>query len=198
VSGLGACRDCGEWIYWGEVDGRNVPFDSDQVTYHWQTCAAQDFVEVDGGAYRVTRCKDCKRAVYWETTWRGRKRPMDVFVDEDTGEYSAAPDCHFDTCTGKDGASRSYQSYEHWKANQKKAEHKQQHKATSNGRQTDVPYSVRLLLPDLQLTWPCTRADVVSSFRKLALETHPDMGGQAKEFIKVKRAYDALKDLVPA
>jgi hypothetical protein len=37
---------------------------------------------------------------------------------------------------------------------------------------------------------PCTRDDVVRAFRKLALETHPDRGGDPARFIAVRTAYD--------
>ncbi len=43
----------------------------------------------------------------------------------------------------------------------------------------------------LKLSWPCDAAAVKKSFRKLALDTHPDRGGTETTFIAVKSAHDA-------
>jgi len=207
VSGLGACRDCGQWIYWGEVEGadgarKNVPFsDSAHERIHWEDCAAQDAVtDAFGNTYRVQKCKDCKHSVYWETTPRGKRRPMDVFMDEDTGEYEAAGECHFETCTGRATGNNWRAHDDRYSGSRKRAESQQRETAGSTSNTKDIhDWEVKRLEPwlkDLRLTWPCTPADVTTAFRKLALETHPDMGGSDAAFIKVKRAYDQARKLI--
>ena len=39
-----------------------------------------------------------------------------------------------------------------------------------------------------------TEADIKSAYRKLAMENHPDKGGDADKFAEVSNAYDTLKD----
>lgn len=205
MSGLGACRDCGQWIYWGEVEGRdgapkNVPFsDSAHERIHWEDCAAQDSVtDAYGNTYRVQKCRDCQHSVYWETTPRGKRRPMDVYLDEDDdSEYIAAGVCHFETCTGRVTSNN-------WRAQDRgyRAEQRKQESAERPTNTKDIhDWEVKRLEPwlkDLRLVWPITQVDVTQAFRKLALETHPDMGGSDQAFIRVKRAYDQLRKLVPA
>ncbi len=45
----------------------------------------------------------------------------------------------------------------------------------------------------LGLRWTATTAQLKAAYRKRVLETHPDHGGTAAEFRKVKRAYDTLR-----
>lgn len=202
MSGLGACKQCGEWIYWRQEEApsdgrtRNVPYDQPSYeTLHWATCPNQDYIRIGRTAERVTRCKDCQHRIYWETTSRGRRRPMDVYRDEDSLEFVADGYCHFDTCTAK----RSSAYTNNWRAQDARASSYRAAGSSHNGqvRPTDL-YRLNLYLPDLGLRWPCQQQDVVSAFRALALRHHPDMGGRAVDFIRVKRAYDALKELVPA
>lgn len=55
-------------------------------------------------------------------------------------------------------------------------------------------------LPDclrvLGLSLPCCEADVRAAFKRLALVKHPDVGGDAKSFIELKRAFDEAMTLV--
>ena len=39
-----------------------------------------------------------------------------------------------------------------------------------------------------------TEADIKSAYRKLAMENHPDKGGNADKFAEVSNAYETLKD----
>lgn len=43
----------------------------------------------------------------------------------------------------------------------------------------------------LGLSVPFTEKDVRRAYKRLALKTHPDLGGDAAEFIKVKQAHDS-------
>ena len=200
MSGLGTCRDCNSWIYWADFEDesgktRHVPYDEPgHFTMHWQTCEAGDYIEVGRTAYRVERCRNCKQRVYWETTRNGKKRQMDCYQDED-GEWQISGDCHFDTCVSRRGPGAS----DTWREADRQRRAKQEPvTATANGHTTtEIQRLVRLWGPDLGITWPCTREQVTSAFRTGALKHHPDMGGQAKDFIRVKRAYDALRNQVP-
>lgn len=200
MSGLGTCRDCGEWIYWQTYEGddgkqKHVPFDEPGFfTLHWATCTEQDYVVgFDGGTYRVQQCRDCREPVYWPDTLtrNGKKRPFDCFMDGDNWveDYGT---CHFDTCREKVGVTNN------WRAQDRHRARTSAPPPRPEPEQPALYYRLKLWLPDLGLSWPCCKADVMSAFRKKALETHPDMGGSAAAFIRVKRAYDALKDLVPA
>ena len=200
MSGLGACRDCGAWIYWQEYTDdagkrRHVPYDEPGFfTMHWATCAAAEYIDVDGELLQVTVCKKCKEPVYWETTARGRRRPMDCYQDIDD-VWHPDRECHFATC------SATHTDTNNWRAQDRRTYRPHEKGRTPPGQPKQpqtADYRIRLWLPDLGLIWPCTQGDIKQAFRKLALVTHPDMGGNAEAFIRVKRAYDALKELVPA
>jgi hypothetical protein len=202
MSGLSTCRDCGQWIYWQDfpaADGstRHVPFDeSGHVTLHWATCSAGEYIEVYGETYKVDNCRKCQHQVYWETTARGRKRPMDCYPDE-FGTWVSDGNCHFDTCVGAGAGARAGSNWRD--ADPRRARSREQAAAQERPQPvSEVERGVRFWGPSLGVTWPCSAADVTSAFRKQALKHHPDMGGQAKEFIRVKRAYDALRNLVTA
>lgn len=179
MAGWGRCRNCGSKIWWGAnpFDADRVwPFDDDEEEQpHFETCSATEWVtDVDGSQHRVSACKACGARVWWETTIRGKRRPMDV-----DGER-CSDTCHFDSCTGEPVGARARRRTDRREA----------------GKPTDVPYVVRLWLPDLGLSWPTTPAEVTTAFRRLALIHHPDMGGQASDFIRIKLAYDRLKQLL--
>lgn len=46
-------------------------------------------------------------------------------------------------------------------------------------------------LTTLGLSLPVTAKDVKRAYKRLALKTHPDLGGDAAEFIKVNQAYES-------
>ena len=48
----------------------------------------------------------------------------------------------------------------------------------------------------LGLAWPCTLDDVKTVWKKLALEHHPDRGGDPQAFMRYKKAYDKALVLV--
>jgi len=187
MAGWGRCRRCSARIWWGTSpydSSRAFPFDDDEEEQsHFETCAAQEWVTDDEGErHSISRCRACKAKVWWETTPNGRRRPMDIDGDE------ASWECHFDTCPG-----------EFEKSVPEEKPNPDREAADRQRRQTyaspGAPYGIRLWLPDLELTWPCSFADVKSAFRKLALRHHPDMGGNAVEFIRIRLAYDALSQL---
>jgi len=183
VSGWGRCRRCRADIWWGTNpydDSRAFPFDDeDEQQSHFETCEAQEWVEDgEGGRHTVSRCRACNARVWWQTTARGKRRPMDTNGDEATWE------CHFDTCAGR-------------KAHEPQPEPPPR-RPSADPRVAAAPYAIRLWLPDLELTWPTTPAEVTSAFRRLALIHHPDMGGKSSEFIRIKLAYDRLKELLAA
>jgi hypothetical protein len=200
---MGTCRDCGQWIYWGEIEGsdgetKRVPYsDSAHTTLHWEDCTAQDYVtDAFGHSFRVTRCSKCKRSVYWETTARGKRRPMDVFVLDDN-TYQSAGECHFDTCVGSPTGGN-------WRQEHAERQKKDQ-EAGQRQREAAQTFDTRRLEPwlkTLSLSWPCSQQDITTAYRRLALVTHPDMGGpgmaDGQAFIAVKAAYDQLRKLVPA
>ena len=47
----------------------------------------------------------------------------------------------------------------------------------------------------LNLTWPCTEADVKGAFRKLVKSAHPDGGGSHEQFLALQEAYDQALEL---
>jgi hypothetical protein len=179
MAGWGRCRGCQQAIWWGTSpydSSRAFPYDDeDEEQSHFETCAAQERATDDfGDRQRVSRCKACGGRVWWQTTARGRRRPMNV--DEDY----ATDECHFDTCEAR---------------SEPEPQSSRQRRAPDPSV-ASAPYEVRLWLPDLGLRWPCTAAEVTSAFRRLALVHHPDMGGNASDFIRIKLAYDRLKQLL--
>lgn len=204
MSYLGGCRDCGKSVYWADVtkaDGTpgRAPFDEpSHENLHWVTCAANVYVtDVLGNTYRVTRCSKCRRSVYWETTARGKKRPMDVWLEpgqdgQDTPH--AAGECHFETCTGQPtGDNWRQREYDRSRREgyERTRQQQQQQRTKTQQYQVDPAH-----LATLQLTWPVSLAEITSAFRQHALRCHPDMGGSDAAFIRVKAAYDALKAVV--
>ncbi len=47
----------------------------------------------------------------------------------------------------------------------------------------------------LNLSWPCTEAEVKSAYRKLAKSTHPDGGGSEEQFLELQQAYEQALQL---
>lgn len=52
----------------------------------------------------------------------------------------------------------------------------------------------RIVAPEafvvMGLQWPCTPDEIKAQWKKLALASHPDRGGDAADFVKYKAAYD--------
>lgn len=48
----------------------------------------------------------------------------------------------------------------------------------------------------LNLSYPFDEEDLNRAYRRRARETHPDLGGSEREFIRVRQAYDALKQFL--
>lgn len=64
-------------------------------------------------------------------------------------------------------------------------------------RQTGVGAGVLSLHGDLAvlgLRWPCTSDEVNKAYRALAMQHHPDRGGDADVFNKVQAAYDRVQE----
>jgi hypothetical protein len=182
MAGWGTCRNCRSRIYWGISpynSAKAFPFnDADEQQSHFDTCSAQEWItDALGQRHRVSTCKACHERVYWETTPTGKRRPMNIEGGEPTYE------CHFDTCMGvPSGAGAGT--------------------ASANGipREAvlDPRDAVHLWLMHLGLEWPVTMSQVTSAFRTLAMTHHPDMGGNTSDFIRVRTAYDRLKELMGA
>jgi hypothetical protein len=70
------------------------------------------------------------------------------------------------------------------------------HKALRTGRanQPPPPRSLPAWCLKLGLTLPCRIDDVKSAYRRLARSTHPDAGGNAKDFIAIEAAYRQALD----
>jgi DnaJ domain len=49
----------------------------------------------------------------------------------------------------------------------------------------------------LNLPMPFTKEELNQAFRKMAFKYHPDMGGDEKHFIAIKKAYDELLAITP-
>ncbi|MEO5725659.1 MAG: DnaJ domain-containing protein [Byssovorax sp.] len=59
--------------------------------------------------------------------------------------------------------------------------------------------SRRSWLQVLELSWPCSAADVRKAYRRLALQRHPDRGGTNAAFNTLTKARDAaLREVEPA
>jgi hypothetical protein len=173
MAGWGRCRSCQARIWWGTSpfdSSRAFPFnDQDESESHFQTCAAQEWVtDSEDQRQRVSKCRACGERVWWQTTFRGRRRPMNCDGDVGTDE------CHFDTCAGEPVG------------------------ATTTFPEPEYVADIDLWLGELGLKQPVTLADITSAFRALAMRHHPDMGGSTSDFIRIKLAFDRCKELMAA
>jgi hypothetical protein len=60
-----------------------------------------------------------------------------------------------------------------------------------------APTGIRKELGILGLSWPCSASDVRVAYRRLALQAHPDRGGSAELFRRIKAAHDRLRSALP-
>jgi hypothetical protein len=173
MAGWATCRNCHEKIWWGSApfdSTRNWPFDDqDEHLQHFDTCAAVERVtDRAGKAHRLTPCRACGQRVWWDTTPRGKRRPMNVAGD------LTSDVCHFDTCPGEPVGAVS------------------EPVSSEPVDRSDID----LWLGQLGLTWPTDLGHVTAAFRKLAMRHHPDMGGQTSDFIRLKLAFERCKELL--
>src|SRR5262252_5781990 len=159
MAGWSTCRSCHQRIWWGTApfdDNKAWPYDDDQAqSQHRMTCPAADSVtDAVGTRHEVSRCRACGTRVWWDTTPRGKRRPMDCRDAEATWT------CHFDTCPGEPVAAGTRQR--------------------PPETELDRPLDIDLWLGELGLAWPATLEDVTRAFRGLARRHHPDMGGDAR------------------
>ncbi len=180
MSDWGRCKHCREPIFWGvnPKSGRPFPYDDeDEDCAHFDSCeGVQRVADPTTGRFeQVTTCRECGASVFWSTTYRGRRRPMDLRDGVPNGW------CHWDTCRGASG--RQYRDRD---------------EATQQQRTRPPTWMIELQsnLGVLELTWPCTRTDMKVAFRRLALQRHPDTGGEHSKFIELKRAYDRTIELM--
>lgn len=188
MAGWGRCRNCKQPIWWGTSpygSGKAFPFDDqDEKLSHFLSCAAQEWVQdATGARHTVGKCKACGAKVWWQTIPSGKRRPMNI-----EGDAASLEDCHFDTCEGESVAAGGQRiDYDQvW--------------AQAHGRTANEPDSIAaiagLWLANLGLSWPTTKLEVIGAFRKLSLTYHPDMGGTASDFIRIKLARDRLVELL--
>ena len=86
--------------------------------------------------------------------------------------------CHFDTCLGQSvGAAAEPEPVA--------------------AEPVDI-YDIDPWLAQLGLRQPVTLDEITSAFRALAMRHHPDMGGNASDFIRIRLAFDRCKELMGA
>ena len=74
---------------------------------------------------------------------------------------------------------------------QERREHRTRTKTPSSG----YAFIYRSYLELLKITFPFTKQELKSAYRKKALETHPDSGGTAEAFRRVNTAYQVLSQI---
>ncbi len=181
MSGWATCRNCHQRIWWGSApfdSSRNWPFDDqDEQTQHVDTCSAIDrVIDAAGNTHRVSKCRACGERVWWDTTPRGKRRPMNISGGRLGGENRASDVCHFDTCPGEPVGAAS---------------------EPAAAQPFDV-VDIDLWLAELGLKQPVTLQEIISAYRTLAYKHHPDMGGNASDFIRIKLARDRCLELLGA
>jgi len=175
MSGWSTCKSCHQRIWWGAApfdSSRAWPFDDQaEQSQHFDTCTAVDrVVDQAGSAHRVSKCRACGERVWWTVTARGKRRPMNV------NGNATSEECHFDTCLGEPAGVAS----------------------EPVAAQPFGIYNIDPWLAQLGLRQPVTLEEITSAFRGLAMRHHPDMGGNASDFIRIKLAFDRCKELMGA
>jgi len=181
VAGWAVCRRCRERIWWGSAPfdaSRNWPFDDqDEQVQHFDTCSAINrAVDALGNTHRVGTCRACGAHVWWDTTPRGKRRPMNVsigtIVVDGLFANKASDECHFDTCPGEPQSE------------------------PAAAVQPVGAADLDLWLGQLGLSGPASLEQITRAFRALAMRHHPDMGGSTADFIRIKLAFDRCRELV--
>lgn len=181
MAGWSTCKNCRQRIWWGSApfdSSRNWPFDDqDEQVQHFDTCSAVDRVTDHAGtSHRVVKCRACGERVWWDTTPRGRRRPMNIIAGGVWGPDTTSDVCHFDTCLGEPIGTTS----------------------EPVAAEPVGIYDIDPWLAQLGLRQPVTLEEITSAFRALAMKHHPDMGGNASDFIRVRLAFDRCKELMGA
>jgi hypothetical protein len=194
VTGWSRCRKagCGRPIWFGpnpRDPDRVLPYDDEtEERLHFETCGATEWVTDDeGDRHSVSKCSACGARVWWQTTYRGKRRPMDI--DGDVASW----DCHFDTCPGERTRTGPRPEPEPVYG---RARTEPPPPPPPPGYSRRMPGSKADWMRDLELSPPLSLDQLKSAFRALAMRHHPDMGGQAHAFIRIKWAYDHLKEYV--
>jgi hypothetical protein len=90
-------------------------------------------------------------------------------------------------------ASEGYYAGAAWWGDDPAWQHGASSRARSSGRGEPGP---RGWLAVLELSWPCSAADVRRAYRRLALQRHPDHGGTNEAFTRLTEAYElAVKEV---
>ena len=157
-------------------------------------------------------CRDCRRTVWWGTS---RIDPHRVWPFDDLAETSV----HFDTCRATEhivdsqgtshrvvkcrlcGARVWWQTTPGGRRRPMDCDGSSCHfdtctKAGAHRPQPQANDPLHMWLADLGLAPPATLAEATSAFRRLVKQTHPDLGGSDAAFIRVKLAYDRVRQLL--
>lgn len=63
---------------------------------------------------------------------------------------------------------------------------------TNSDRNNSAPPFLRHHLQILELDWPTTLQEVKQSYRRLAKQLHPDVGGSKEQFINLGKSYEVV------
>ena len=73
--------------------------------------------------------------------------------------------------------------------------HKRERRTSRTNRSVGYAFTYRSYLELLRVSFPFTKQELKSAYRKRALETHPDSGGTAEAFREVHTAYQILSQV---
>jgi hypothetical protein len=76
--------------------------------------------------------------------------------------------------------------------NQAKKEQQREQQSNRSNQFTEYPFSHQHYLSLLKISYPFTKQELKSAYRKMALQTHPDSGGTTEAFREVHTAYQIL------
>ena len=78
---------------------------------------------------------------------------------------------------------------------QEDRQERREHRTRSKTQSTGIGFVYQSYLELLKITFPFTKQELKSAYRKRALETHPDSGGTAEAFRRVNTAYQVLSQI---